>query len=55
MNPLDEPIPYLDDINLMLGYGGSWWDWQRTPPDVREVALLVLEARDAARRAEEKR
>jgi hypothetical protein len=55
MEPLDEPIPYLEDVNLSLGFGGSWLDWQRTPEDVRQVYLLVLEAREAARRSEEKK
>jgi hypothetical protein len=55
MEPLEEPIPYLEDVNLSLGYGGSWLDWQRTPPSVRAIYLMVLEAREAARKSEEKK
>lgn len=55
MNPLDEPLPHLEEFNLCDAFGWSWRQCQETPVDVREVFLLILEARDAARRSEEKK
>jgi hypothetical protein len=54
MEPLEEPVPYLEEFNLCDAFGWSWRECQETPAEVRSVFLLILEARNAARKSEQK-
>jgi hypothetical protein len=55
MNPLDDPVPYTDEFTLCEALGWSWKECQETPPDVRQVFLLILEQRANAQKVNSKR